>query len=353
MMGTSNGSCILLAETTMPNPYIPQEILDYIVDLLHDKPETLKRCCLVSKSWVPCARKHLFADIQFRTEDDLRSWKKTFLNSANSPAYYTRTLFIDSPRAVTAADAEEGGWIRAFSGISSLDVDNGAWYLNLAPFYNFSSTLKSLRLCPIAFPCPELFDLVCSSPLLEDLTITGRDESSGNGYCYEPQTAVPPTSPPLTGSLGLNIFGGMGNTARRLLDLPNGLHFRKLAFSWHCKEDLPWIMELIVRCSDTLECLDVMCRLPSTSISISRWSCGLPSISSRVEGGFDRPLEGERTQRCEFSAGITKRRMDHRGTPNRHARTSRSSTNLNPCVIPPDRLRYRCQRQAKYWRCDL
>ena len=258
----------------MPNPHLPPEILEYIVDLLHDKPETLKRCCLVSRSWVPRARKHLFAYIRFRSEDDLRSWKKTFLNSANSPAYHARTLFIDCPRAVMAADAEEGGWLRAFSGISSLDVDNGAWYLNtpvvsLAPFHNFSSTLKSLRLCPIAFPCPELFDLVCSSPLLEDLTITGRDESSGSDDFHGSQTVVPSTSPPLAGSLGLNIFGGMGNTACRLLNLPNGLHFRKLAFSWHSKEDLPWIMELVVRCSDTLECLDVMCRLPSRLVSIS------------------------------------------------------------------------------------
>jgi len=258
----------------MSNPHLPQEILEYIVDLLHDKPETLKRCCLVSKLWVPRARKHLFADIRFRSEDDLRSWKNAFLNSANSPGYHTRTLFIDYPRAVMAADVEEGGWVRAFSRISSLDVDNGTWYLNtpvasLALFHNFSPTLKSLRMCPIAFPCPELFDLVCSYPLLEDLTIMGRDESSGNDENRGPQTAVPSTSPPLTGSLGLNIFGGMGNTARRLLDLPNGLHFRKLAFSWHYKEDLPWIMELVVRCSDTLECLDVMGRLPCWPFSIS------------------------------------------------------------------------------------
>jgi len=332
----------------MPNPRLPQEILDYTVDFLHDKPEALKRCCLVSKSWVPRARMHLFADIRLRSKDDLRSWKKTFLNSASSPAYHARTLFIDCPRAVIASDADEGSWIRAFSGISSLDVDNGAWYLNtpevsLTPFHNFSSTLKSLRMCPIAFPCPELFDLICSSPLLEDLTITGRDESSGNDDAHGPQTVVPSASPPLTGSLGLNIFGGMGNTARRLLDLPNGIHFRRLAFSWHCKEDLPWIMELMVRCSDTLECLDVMCRLPSTFVPNLRRSCDLPSISSRAEGSFNRPLEGEGTQRCEFSARITERRMDHRGTPNHHARTSRSSTDFNPCVILLDPLRSRCQ----------
>ena len=53
----------------MPNPYLPQETLDYIVDLLHDEPETLRERCLLSKPWIPRTRKHLFADNQvpFRT----------------------------------------------------------------------------------------------------------------------------------------------------------------------------------------------------------------------------------------------------------------------------------------------
>ncbi|KAF9644805.1 hypothetical protein BDM02DRAFT_3066647, partial [Thelephora ganbajun] len=57
-----------LTQTTMSNPYhvcLPPEILDYIVDFLHDTPETLKQCCLVSKSWVSRTRKSLFADIEF------------------------------------------------------------------------------------------------------------------------------------------------------------------------------------------------------------------------------------------------------------------------------------------------
>ncbi|KAF9644347.1 hypothetical protein BDM02DRAFT_3103092, partial [Thelephora ganbajun] len=50
---------------TTVHPYLPPETLDYIVDFLHDNRETLEQCCLVSKSWVPRARKHLFADIKF------------------------------------------------------------------------------------------------------------------------------------------------------------------------------------------------------------------------------------------------------------------------------------------------
>ena len=75
-----NGSHVLLAETAMPSPwpYLPLETLDYIVDLLHDESPALKECCLVSKSWIPRTRRHLFAHIRFYSADNLKSWKKTF-----------------------------------------------------------------------------------------------------------------------------------------------------------------------------------------------------------------------------------------------------------------------------------
>ena len=100
---------IIRPQPTMTKHYLLPEILDYTIDLLHDEPETLKRCCLVSKSWVPRTRKHLFAHIKFRTATDLGLWKKTFPDVANSLAYHTRTLIVGYPRLVTASDGEEGG----------------------------------------------------------------------------------------------------------------------------------------------------------------------------------------------------------------------------------------------------
>jgi len=58
----------------MSNPGLPPEILDYIVDFLHDNQNALKRCCLVSKSWIPRTRKHLFADIRFEDGTSLELW---------------------------------------------------------------------------------------------------------------------------------------------------------------------------------------------------------------------------------------------------------------------------------------
>src|ERR1700753_246461 len=52
--------------TIMSGPRLPAELLDHIADLLRDR-ETLESCCLVSKSWIPRARKHLFACVAFHT----------------------------------------------------------------------------------------------------------------------------------------------------------------------------------------------------------------------------------------------------------------------------------------------
>jgi len=205
----------------MTNPYFPPETLDSIIDLLNDEPETLKRCCLVSKSWVPRTRKHLFAHIEFRSPSDLGSWKKAFPDVANSPGYYARTLIVGYARLVTASDGEEGGWIRlirAFSGVTCLVVKGGfkhgggirASEGSLTPFRGISLTLKSLRLGPILLPYPGLFDFILSFPLLEDLGLTGFDDPqfNGNRPPDEPQTAIPSTSPPFTGTLGFHLLGG-------------------------------------------------------------------------------------------------------------------------------------------------
>ena len=243
---------------------LPPEILDHIIDLLHDEPEALKQCCLTSKSWVPRTRRHLFANIELRSADDLASWTKTFQDIADSPACHARTLFVGCPWLIVGADAGKGGWIRAFSRVAKLDVANDARYfsaleISLTPFYKFSPSLKSLCIGPIRLPNPWLFDLICSFPLLEDLSLTGRDKSLlSDDDTHGPRSLGPSTSPAFTGSLNFYIRGkGAGNTARQLLELPNGLHFRKLVLSWDHKRDLWWNAELVTRCSHTLESLDI------------------------------------------------------------------------------------------------
>ena len=109
----------------MSNPHrshLPPEILDHIVDflLLQDKP--LKQCCLVSRSWVPHARKHLFVDVKFVAERHIKAWKKVFPDPSGSPARYTHNLVICCVEGVSAEDVQKGGWLHPFSRLVRLEL---------------------------------------------------------------------------------------------------------------------------------------------------------------------------------------------------------------------------------------
>ena len=201
---------ITLSETTMSaDPYFPLEIHDSIVDLLHGEPETIKQCCLVSKSWVPRTRKHLFGTVILGENHRLEIWKKTFPNPANSPAYHTHTLVIGCAHAVATGDAEEGGWIRTFYNVVNLEVwtnysSSSDWGVSLVPFHNFSPVLKSLILSTSSVPGSQILDFVCSLPLLEDLAVAGSCIGSG----WDWAGSQPLTSPVFTGTLEIVLRGG-------------------------------------------------------------------------------------------------------------------------------------------------
>ena len=131
-----------LLETTMSNPYLPAEMLDHVVDHSYDTKPALRNCCLVSKSWIPHTRRHLFTYVELQTRRNLESWKETFPDPSTSPACYAKTLSIN-PYLVTAADAETGGWIRGFSRTVRMEVGSTTYALralpvSLVPFHKFS-----------------------------------------------------------------------------------------------------------------------------------------------------------------------------------------------------------------------
>ena len=241
------------------SPDLPPEILDCIVDLLHDQPEVLRQCCLVSKSWVPRTRKHLFAEVIFHNEKHLRSWKETFPDPSTSPACYAKTLFVGRSRVAVAADAEVGSWIRGFSRVVRLTVlaDRPS---SLVPFHGLSPVIKSLRVTAPAFPSSRIIDLILSLPLLENLAViiyhgTSADAGDGSGGAL---SAVQASSPPtFTGSLELYMKGGMEYFTRRLMSLPGSIQFRKLTLTWFHEADRLMAMALVEGCSHTLESLNI------------------------------------------------------------------------------------------------
>ncbi|KAM5530806.1 hypothetical protein V8D89_015547 [Ganoderma adspersum] len=57
---------------------VPVELSDYIIDFLHDDPQTLRACASTCNAWAPASRFHLFATVS--------------LNSANSTTTFRRLL---------------------------------------------------------------------------------------------------------------------------------------------------------------------------------------------------------------------------------------------------------------------
>ena len=250
----------------MSTPYLPAELLDHVVDHLQDATDALRNCCLVSKSWIPRTRKHLFADVEFHTEEDPESWQETFPNPSTSPARYTKTLLVQCLPAVTAADAEPGGWIRDFSRVVRLRlIEYDGRRFSLLPFHGFSPVLKSLA---VEFDVlPPTFDLILSFPLLEHLAVKffRTEIDDGDGSDGLPIAIQPPNPPMFTGSLDL-VTTGVKYIIRQLLSLPSGIHFRKLKVMWTHQGDALPTAALVERCSHTLESLDIIRKTPGAPI---------------------------------------------------------------------------------------
>ena len=246
---------------------LPCEILDRIVDFLYDRRTPLRNCCLVSKSWIPRTRTHLFAEVDFQTANGLESWRETFPDASTSPAHYTKTLFIRCPQVVTAEDAETGCWIGSFPHVVRLVIVGRGrqqfargWGDTFALFHGISPLVKSLRVESVLFPSSQLFDLIPSFPLLEDLSVIGCSHLpvelvGGSDGLSTP--ARPSSLLMFAGSLELDMGGEMEPVAHRLLSLSGGIHFLKLTLKLPCEEDLPLATAIVEKCSRTLEFLDI------------------------------------------------------------------------------------------------
>ena len=308
----------------MPRPVIPQEILDLIIDHLHDERTTLNVCCLVSKAWLPRTRKHIFIEVKFLPFGrHIPQWKRSFPDPATSPAHNIRTLSIRNPKLITTENADT---LLTFCGVTHLNVDTDLRedrLVSLALFHGFSPVVRSLHLTTTLLRNSEIFDLICSFPLLEDLTLVSRLHRTGYDAWNHPST-----SPRFTGSLELhpNSAEGIGPTAYHLLNLPNGLHFSGITVPWHSDSDVKATMDLVSTCSDTLETLDIANRLSSMFSTTHSSGWDLMFKFRRVLVVDSRPFQGGKAPGRSISVQEPGRTMDHQGPS--HRKTWKPSTGL-------------------------
>ena len=296
--------------------FLPPEILDLIVDHLHDEPTTLRACCLVSKSWVPRTRIHLFNSLEFHLcGSALESWMETFPDPSSSPAHYARSLCLSRFKTITVAISDARPWILSFNHIVELEVLGiGAKHrsISFAELRGISPTLKHLHISNSLAPLSEVVDFICSLPLLEDLLLH-------HVQCHALENTdswdAPLISPRFNGSLLSSCSDR--DIARKLLDLPCGLHFSKIRVSCQIK-DCDLLGELVYACSDTLEYLDVdfYRRAFSTASPADQYLITACRHRRSLDTAFTGSLQGYKAQGCGVPTTRAEHRVDQCGPPN-------------------------------------
>ena len=285
------GSLCVPLETKMTCS-IAQDIIDHIIDHLHDSPETLRECCLVAKSWVYQARWHLFNRVRFTPTRHIAQWRETFPDTENSPARHVRNLTIDHAYLVTPADVNI---LLAFRRVSHLKVNphprrRSPDRVSLVPLYGLSPVVKSLCLVLGNLKNSETFGIICSFPLLEDLSVVGIANLNQDDDLWDP----PFTSPRFTGSLELHLEQGIHSITSQLLSLPNGLHFRTISVRWFFQADIEPTMDLVSRCSDTLQSLTLIDSVTCT-FHLASAQRSLISSCPRPDASHATPLDLSQT----------------------------------------------------------
>ena len=272
-------SILLLTNVTMsePVPRLPPEVVDDIIELLHDDRIALHRCCLVLKSWIPRARSHLFTKIKLDKKSSPKAWGELFPDPTKSPAGHVRTLFI-SGVDFQVEGAEESGWIQSFIKVTHFIV-YGIKNAKLKFFHNFSPALKSLHVSSDSGPLSDILALACSFPLLEDLKYRNFQPIKSidqGGAAFQPLS-----SPAFNGTLTLEGYWLEAITIQ-MLNLSCGLHFKKIVWRVHYTEhegpEFWWMRELVKSCSHALEYIDIGFYLPRK-----------PHLSHSVTGSVSDP----------------------------------------------------------------
>lgn len=254
----------------------PAEIFDLIVDHLHDEPTALRSCCLISNSWISRARRHLFLRVRLNLHGKyaIQVWMKGFPDASNSPGHHTRTLELNGVDSTMDASVVAPTWVHHFGHIKELKLERcvGGAFIpgSLVQLCGLSPTLKSLRVSHALTLLSDLFNLICSFPLLEDL---GLHCITTLGFNDKWHTS---TSPRLDGSL--HLTDPNPSLVRRLSDLQNGPNFAHITAKCPVESAEP-VVDLISKCSVTLESLTVALDSPSLSTFPPMSANALPPIA--------------------------------------------------------------------------
>ena len=214
-----------VAETKTPAlPRIPQDIIDEILDHLGAVSDywSLKSCALVSKSWVPSSRRHLFHTVLF-TMVGVRRWVKALPVPEESPARHVRDLrfSIGDYHGAPEEFAEHILWFRNAETLTLLGrgVFQPLW--RPSP-WRFPPSITSLAVRVDTVTLLQIRDIMEQLPNLDDLLLSGS-------LLVVDGRRLPGAEPALMGRFGGKLRLSKGcpddDVVDVLLEVPTGLHF--------------------------------------------------------------------------------------------------------------------------------
>jgi len=242
-------------------PYLPQEIKDQVIDLLHEDDETLRSCALVSRSWLRQSRKHLFADVRIGYHL-LMKWCRNIAPGEDGLSSFARALEVShrSPREFEVVMPHLGSFKRVeslmISDYDCMDLDNEP-YLPIAPdkhYGHFGESLRSLNMLYPSESLGALLPLIYLFPHLESLTIEGL-MAAGDEHPAPPSPSSP-TPDAFKGELHLRLLAGNDmHILSKLAKYP--LRYDHISIGGSSRELGVHFNNLISACSRTLKTLDI------------------------------------------------------------------------------------------------
>ena len=204
-------------------PRIPQEIIDEILNRLAADSDrwSLRECALVSKSWLPSCRRHLFRAIHFNRADVDR-WLKTFPVPEESPAHHFRDLSVEVKLGELFLE-EFSEHIPWFTSVESFNLmwRGGAPRSSL----RLPRSVTSLTLKLGAVALLRIRDVMVQLPDLDSLSLSGSLGPMD-------RRLLPGIGTVLRGRFGgkLQLLKGLAHedVMNMLLEVPTGLHFTEI-----------------------------------------------------------------------------------------------------------------------------
>ena len=235
---------------TVVVPRIPQEIIDEILDhLATDGSKLLKSCSLVSKSWVPSCRRHLFHTVAF-SRKNIPRWLRIFPVPEESPAHHVRCLWFvvrgyeDTPKKFF----EHASW---FTNVEQVTLKAGGARLDKplrASFSRLPPSVTSLTVSGDTASLGQIRDIMAQLPNLDDLSLSGRMGVTDDKTLVGIGAA-------LRGRFGgkLELIRGYESedVMNMLLEVPTGLNFTEVLIDGR-NECLFSTVRLAEACSKTL-----------------------------------------------------------------------------------------------------